>query len=251
MMNKMVMVTILVLILFLTLMNAEAKKKGKKESMRAVATDLPLIACDVCRQVMTELYTITDNFRQELTGKQKLEEIKISDAMDNVCEEAEDAGAWIRHMDITKSGSAVVMKGMDGVSKCEEECLTIKRSCNDLLEEDIDRDEVSALLYKGKMKDEDFVKRVCQDMSERCPTKNTKANQNASKNRVDYPFNEISEKDLEMEKLMAQMKSSGLGGGMNMYSREDLEDMDPEDMMGGYGGGYDNYGDSDGEDTEF
>ena len=135
--------------------------------------------------------------------------------------------------------------------------MTIKRSCADLLDEDIDRDEVSALLYKGKMSGEDFVKRACQDMSSRCPIKNTKAIQNASKNRVDYPFNEISEKDLEMEKLMAQMKASGLGGGMNMYSREDIEDMDPEDMMGsmgGYGGGYDDYSDmpsSDEEDTEF
>ena len=246
-----------VLILILMFITTEAKKKSKKESMRAVVTDLPLIACDVCKQVMTELYTITDSLRQELTGKQKLEEIKISDAMDNVCDEANDAGSWIRHMDITKSGSNVIMKGMDGVSKCEQECMTIKRSCTDLLDEDVDRDEVSAFLYKGKMSGENFVKRACQDMSSRCPTKNTKAIQNASKNRVDYPFNEISEKDLEMEKLMAQMKASGLGGGMNMYSREDMEDMDPEDMMGGmggYGDGYDDYGDmpsSDEEDTEF
>ena len=60
-----------------------------------------------------------------------------------------------------------------------------------------------------------------------------------------------------MEKLMAQMKASGLGGGMNMFSREDMENMDPEEMMGsmgGYGGGYgDDYDDmppGDG-DTEF
>ena len=51
--------------------------------------------------------------------------------------------------------------------------------------------------------------------------------------------------------------ASGLGGGMNMFSREDMENMDREEMMesmGGYGGGYgDDYDDmppGDG-DTEF
>ena len=244
-------ITVTVMILVLAIIPAEAKK-GKKKDMKAVTTDLPLIACDVCRQVMSEVYTITDELRKDLKGNQKLEEIQISDAMDNVCNEAHDTGSWIRHMDITKSGSNVVLKGMDKVSKCEQECLTVKRSCSDLIEEDIDRDEISALLYKGKTSAEDLVKKVCLDMSGRCPTKNTKAIQNAAKNRVDYPFNEISEKDLEMERLMAQMQASGLGGGMNMYSREDLEDMDPEDMMGGYGGNYGDDGDDgDNGDTEF
>ena len=243
--------------LLVLLLATQTDAKKKKDAPKAIISDLPLIACDVCKQVMTELYTMTDNLKEELTGKQKLEEIKISDAMDNVCDEAQDAGIWIRHMDITKSGGTVIMKGMEGVSKCQEECLTIKRSCNDLIEEDVDRDEVSGLLYKGKMKPENFVQKICQDMSDRCPTKNTKAIQNAAKNREDYPFVEISEKDLEMEKLMAQMKASGLGGGMNMFSREDMENMDPEEMMGsmgGYGGGYgDDYDDmppGDG-DTEF
>ena len=57
----------------------------------------------------------------------------------------------------------------------------------------------------------------------------------------------MSEKDLQMEQLMASMKDAGLGG-MNMYNKDDMENMmasgglpgmdgydDMEDMYG-YGG---------------
>jgi hypothetical protein len=61
----------------------------------------------------------------------------------------------------------------------------------------------------------------------------------------------MSEKDLQMEQLMASMKDAGLGG-MNMYNKDDMEDMmasgglpgmegydDMEEMYGyeGQGGG--------------
>ena len=65
--------------------------------------------------------------------------------------------------------------------------------------------------------------------------------------RQDYPFEEMSEKDVEMENMMRKMNNAGLGGGMNMYNREDImaqmaagggEDGEYGDMMGGMGGGY-------------
>lgn len=42
---------------------------------------------------------------------------------------------------------------------------------------------------------------------------------------------------------MANMKASGLGGGMSMYNRDDMDEM--SGMMGGGGG--DPYGDEDGD----
>ena len=115
-------------------------------------------------------------------------------------------------MDITTVGGNVGLKGQEGASKCEHECKTIKKSCIDLIDEDVDRDDVSALLWKGKLSNEEMIGKVCSKMSNRCPSKNTKASQAAAKERHDYPFIEISEKDLEMERLMAQMQASGMGG---------------------------------------
>jgi hypothetical protein len=49
--------------------------------------------------------------------------------------------------------------------------------------------------------------------------------------RKDYPFKEVSDKELEMERMMAKMKEMGVGG-MSMYNRDDMEDMLAD---GGYG----------------
>ena len=56
----------------------------------------------------------------------------------------------------------------------------------------------------------------------------------------DEEFDLISEKDLEMEKVMAQMQAAGLGG--SMYGRDDLADMMGDDPYGDMGD-YDTYGD--------
>jgi hypothetical protein len=56
--------------------------------------------------------------------------------------------------------------------------------------------------------------------------------------RKDYPFQALSEKDYEMEKLMASMKSMGMGG--SMYNRDNMEEMMDQykDQMGGDEDGY-------------
>lgn len=207
---------------------------AKKEKARPIDSDLPLIACDVCLNVIKELFVITEDLRKQ-AGKKKLEEIKIAEAVDNVCQNDQSEGTWIRHQDITKVGSGNLgLKSMQGVSKCEAECATIEKSCQNLLHsgDEIDVDDLSALLWKGKLSLSSLTDKVCTKVAKRCPSSNTKASQAAVNARQDYPFTEISEKDLEMEQLMAKMQASGLGGGMNMYTRDDMEDM--ASMMEGY-----------------
>lgn len=83
---------------------------------------------------------------------------------------------------------------------------------------------------------------MCNKWSKRCPKKIP-----LKKERQDHAFKTVTEKELEMEKMMANMKAMGMGG-MSMYSREDMEDMSPEDIADEYGGGYggdDGYGDMD------
>ena len=50
-----------------------------------------------------------------------------------------------------------------------------------------------------------------------------------------YPFIEMEKKDLDMEKMMAEMKKMGMGG-MSMYDRDDMEEMAAAgDIDGEYG----------------
>lgn len=49
----------------------------------------------------------------------------------------------------------------------------------------------------------------------------------------------MTEKELKMEELMAEMNSAGLGSGMSMYDRNDMEKMMTDEY------GYGDYGDED------
>jgi hypothetical protein len=77
---------------------------------------------------------------------------------------------------------------------------------------------------------------VCNKWSKRCPKKIPLKNE-----RVDHTFKEVSEKDLEIERMVANMRAMGLGG-MSMYNREDMDDMTPEDFAADEYGGDDAYG---------
>lgn len=125
---------------------------SKKAAPKVIKEDLQLIECDVCKNVVEQLFTQTEEHRKE-AGKKKLEEILISEAVDNVCLSDHEKGVWMRSLDITRTGAGVGLKSMSGTSKCEEECVTIARSCSDLLlsGDEIDRDDLSAMLWKGNL----------------------------------------------------------------------------------------------------
>lgn len=57
-------------------------------------------------------------------------------------------------MDITEKtnekGLFLELSEPGGVSKCGEECKAITKSCNDLFNDDIDMDELTAMVWKNK-----------------------------------------------------------------------------------------------------
>lgn len=217
--------------------HTECKKKKKAEIL---PNDLPLIACEVCEKSINELYNQIEDARKKAPYN-KLEEIQVLELLDKVCKDNEESGEWIRRLDIVekKESGKVYLKltHPGGISKCEQECATVARSCSDLFDEDIDKDDLSALLWKGDHEKAEVIEKVCKKWSKRCPNKKT-----VSKKRIDYVFKPISDKDLEMEQLMAKMEAAGLGG-MSMYNKDDMEEM----AASGFGG-EDAYDDTDGED---
>ena len=177
---------------------------AKKASPKVIKEELPYIGCEVCNRVIGELHKYTAKHIAD-AGKKKLEEIKISETMDNICNPEDEIGYWIRHLDIVydKSAKILALKDKDGISKCKEECVTIARSCETLLEDDIDRDDLSAFLYKNKLSVDALKEKACKSMSKRCGGKTKRWSAKAPK---DYKFEEMTEKDIEMESMMAKMK---------------------------------------------
>jgi len=147
---------IFLFLFFSNIRSSESKKE--KEKGKVIPQDLPLIECDVCQHVIAQIYDKTQELKTE-AGKKKLEEILISEAIDKICANDEQMGKWIRHMDITKVSSGITgLKLMDNPSKCQNECVTIEKSCSNLIlsGDEIDRDDLSAILWKGKLSQSDL-----------------------------------------------------------------------------------------------
>ena len=124
--------------------------------------------------------------------------------------------------------------------KCEHECLSMQNSCQRLLDDEIDRDDLSALLWKGTKTTPELENVVCKTWTNRCNKKPGKIS-----NRVDYEFTVISERDAQIQELLATMEEQGMGG-MNMMDRDSmLDQLDGDeygDMYGDMFGGMDNMG---------
>ena len=137
--------------LFLVLLGlGEAKKSSE---YRGEKSELPFIACEVCRRAASALISSIDGIRKN-APYQRLEELEIVDTIDKICVPDQEPGAWIRELDIVsheKGGETYVkLNAPGGVSKCETECMTISASCSNLFDEEIDRDDLSAALWKNK-----------------------------------------------------------------------------------------------------
>jgi hypothetical protein len=134
---------------YINLISYAKSQKSKKEP-DPVLTDLPYIACEVCESVAEELHETIADLREKAPYK-KLEEIQVIEAIDAVCA---TTNQWIREIDIIETdykGKRILsIDKPGGVAKCNRECATISKSCINLIEEDLDKDDLSVFLWKGK-----------------------------------------------------------------------------------------------------
>lgn len=151
---------------------------------------------------------LTDEARESAPYK-KIDELKINDIIDGICNADGKQGVWIRKLDVVETSidgkNYLSLSEPGGVAKCGKECETIVKSCEKLFQDEFDRDELSALLWKNK--GTDVSEKVCKKWTKRCPNKKSIP---TSYKRTDHPFKAISQKDLDMEQLMAEMKSAGM-----------------------------------------
>jgi hypothetical protein len=202
------------------------------------------IGCEVCNKAVETAFKLTAAAREAAPYK-KLSEDAIESILTGICNPEVEYGRWILKQDILETGNKLVLKEQSGQQKCKDECKSIQKSCENLFGDELDVEALSILLWKNKANIKTAQDQACKQWSTRC----TKPVSVPSKyKRVDHPFTEMSEKDIEMEKVMASMKAQGLGG--SMYDRESMEQMmaNGEDPFGGggmgdmYGG--DPYGDA-------
>jgi hypothetical protein len=296
------MVVVLQLIVVLLLANicsvsfAQKGLRKDKLSSKTIANkkDIALVACSACESLAYVLHDFVSQLHAEFAAKKErleakekrsssssknaLEESKLSEVLDSVCDPDSVHGEWLRHWDIVEVSADDIPSAVAGKEyrklttqwhenpgRCGVECRTLARSCELLLEEEVDLDELQAYLYrypatvKAVAKSQpktptssggdpaeglslavsDFTRqRLCEKMTPRC--RQNKAYAAESYAREDEVFEEMSEKDLQMERLMAQMTASGMGG-VSAYGKDDLDAL-AEQMADGYGDEGDPYG---------
>eukprot|EP00238_Polyblepharides_amylifera_P012386 CAMPEP_0196580438 /NCGR_PEP_ID=MMETSP1081-20130531/28629_1 /TAXON_ID=36882 /ORGANISM="Pyramimonas amylifera, Strain CCMP720" /LENGTH=248 /DNA_ID=CAMNT_0041900301 /DNA_START=257 /DNA_END=1003 /DNA_ORIENTATION=+ len=178
--------------------------------------------------------------RNDLPKGVKVKEIDILEKIEKICDPEKPAGKWITHLDMLEDGKKIKLVEHYQPGKCKKECRTIAKACEEVIG-DSDTDLAEAL-YKGDMQRAKLQNLLCRDLSDVC----TNAPPSVPKSRKPIEeFVELSDKEVEMQELMATMGDIPGMPGMNMYSREDLEGMT------GDGGGYgDDYGDYEEEDDD-
>ena len=260
--NSRMKIQFLFVVLLLGLCQQVSSQQFGSKAPKASADrrDLPLVSCSVCTSLAYILYDFVSQAHNEVaeankqrkllksrnTGtKIKLDETVVMDVLDGICTPENVHGEWLRHLDIIEIDGErpvkapageykkLVLEWHDAESKCGAECQTLALSCSTLLQDEVDVDELQALLYSFNLSRDDIQARICKKMSKRC-RKDDKSYLMGTIARSDEKYVEMSEKDVEMEKLMEQMKSMGMGG--SAYAREDLDSL-AASMADGYADG--------------
>eukprot|EP00349_Pseudokeronopsis_sp_Brazil_P008399 CAMPEP_0202968646 /NCGR_PEP_ID=MMETSP1396-20130829/14019_1 /ASSEMBLY_ACC=CAM_ASM_000872 /TAXON_ID= /ORGANISM="Pseudokeronopsis sp., Strain Brazil" /LENGTH=254 /DNA_ID=CAMNT_0049695191 /DNA_START=44 /DNA_END=808 /DNA_ORIENTATION=- len=206
----------------LTFIGVAAKKATTGEIQRK---DLDYIKCDVCKRVSFELVQAINSARKT-SPKNRIGEFQIVDIMDNVCKPRNlTVGAWARHLDIveTKRDGKVFLdlEYHEDKQNCNRECATLAKSCDSLLESEIDADDFSAYLYRTDLTPQILENKLCQKLTSRCARAKSALPENHS--REDEPFIPMDEKQAKAEELSAMMKEAGIKG--DLRQREDMEQM--------------------------
>ena len=226
---------------------------SKKKAV-AYKPDLPLVACATCTSLAYVVYDFVGQMHKDVENAnlqrakikskrskdhKRLDENSLSEVLEGVCDPESVHGEWMRHLDVKeitadipekdkkdkdkgKEFKKLAFEWHENIGHCGVECRTMALSCHNLLHEELDVDELQSILYRYSLSRDETLDRMCMKMSNRCRL--TKAFAVGSHKRTDEPFTEMTEKDLEIEQLMARMASMGMGG-VSAYGRDDLDAM--------------------------
>lgn len=170
--------------------------------------------------------------------------------LERICAPLDDAGEWATRVDFVESGTKLKVVDTGKPSRCNKECATAARACEQAADA-LDLSDVSEALYASKSL-KGLVAEACGEEGDGEGKACSAPAPALPKDRPAGPKHEpMSERDASVAKMMRQLKASGMGG--QMFDREQL--MKSKKMMkklggaaGGVGGGAEE--DDDEEDEE-
>lgn len=192
--------------------------------------EIPYIECEVCQKTIAHVWDRINDLRA--SNGNKLHEFQINEVVEDLCNPETREGEWITKLDlsINKKEKEIHVIAHEEYGHCKRECQTIVRACQKNIDEVTI--EIGEVLWKKKYNSKDkLIAHVCKKWTKACPEK--RENRLLLPNhyhRKDEIFKEKTDKDREMDQMMKKMKAAGLGNGAQMYSRDDIENMNLNDM---------------------
>jgi len=217
----------------LLLVAAAAQMDGmKKKEYKPFKTALPHIRCGVCKELVASLHTQVAALpehqpkgkvasRGKLKGR--ISEADVEEVIAHVCDPKEESGRWTSSIDIVSDHPHVVLQPTAG--QCKRECQTVVKSCERLIDDLDDTDTLQVQLWKGITLSQ-LESKLCTEWTNACTKKSPKKSFNPE--TAAEVFNPKSQKDIEMEEMMAKMKGMGGMGGMSMFNADDIAGMSDE-----------------------
>jgi hypothetical protein len=200
-------------------------KKSKGPPARAVKSDVKFVRCQVCEEVAKTLAREAAKLRGSKGAK--LEESDVLEMVEKACDPETETGEWLLKHDLVEKGSALKMQfmGEDAFGKCGQECKTMQLACEKIVA-DRDTDVAEAVFVNGATFEGTFATDyLCRNDDEdalgACLAKPPKLPKDRPKGPA---FEKVDKKDVDMQRMMKTMRDAGMGG-MQMYGRDDMEDM--------------------------
>ena len=200
-------------------------KTSKGPPARAVKSDVKFVRCQVCEEVAKTLAREAAKLRGSKGAK--LEESDVLEMVEKACDPETETGEWLLKHDLVEKGSALKMQfmGEDAFGKCGQECKTMQLACEKIVA-DRDTDVAEAVFVNGATFEGTFATDyLCRNDDEdalgACLAKPPKLPKDRPKGPA---FEKVDKKDVDMQRMMKTMRDAGMGG-MQMYGRDDMEDM--------------------------
>ncbi|KAK9805670.1 hypothetical protein WJX72_011115 [[Myrmecia] bisecta] len=186
---------------------------SRKPPAAAVKSDIKYINCQVCELLAKNAYRQVKAARDALKPGKKLAEMDIIEWIEKISDPAKDEGEWVAKVDLVEKGDTLKVVEMEELGDCGTECKTVQRAAVDIIG-DSDTD-IAEALWKGKMNRAQFTNWLCHDLTSACKQKAPKL----PKDRPAGPaFKVLDAQEAQLQKMMASMKESGMGG--QIYDRE-------------------------------
>ncbi|GLI59428.1 hypothetical protein VaNZ11_001311, partial [Volvox africanus] len=225
--SKMIRLFHVLLLTFIALASAQfGGPKRPKPKAPVNKDDIKYIKCQVCEAMAKEARNIAKDLGQ-LAGAKKVSEADILERLEKMCNPDQNEGDWITTYDIVEQGADLHLKDTGMVGKCKSKCRTIARTC-ELIAEDLDLTDLSAMLYKGKKRSA-VTNWMCYDATDVCSSKPPPV---PAGRPAGEPHEPLDEDELRNMKMMRDMEASGLSG--SLYSRDTLT-QELEEMQDMYG----------------